>query len=241
LTEFLGGANLSPDYVPFATLNAPFLKLETKYSATSAYIRKINSVAVLNHSIRCFHYAVALLYSNFPSKGSNATQIATDELLERLYLAALLHDVAITTNDTDVLNHPAHAMSFELHGGILAYEHLRHEYPQLAAEKLGDVVQGIMLHTTTFGKGTSSAAAFLLQTSTVLDIFGFHVFGRDSLTALWAKATVGEIEQHYPRGETMGKEVQDFFVGQELKTKPNCLLSHTVRLVPSFDPDGNLL
>jgi hypothetical protein len=91
-----------------------------------------------------------------------------------------------------------------------------------------------MLHTTTFDKGTSSAVAFLLQFCSVLDILGFHVFGRDSLTVLWAKATVGDIEKHYPRGETLGDQVRAFFSEQEVKNKPSCLITHSVTPVHLF-------
>lgn len=177
------------------------------------------------HSVRCYYFALAILHNGFPSKTPGVPQISFEDLHNRLFYACILHDLGLTVHP-EALAHPAHAMSFELHGGIMAYEHLHAVHPTLSAEDVGDIVQGIMLHTISFPSGKSSAVGTLVQVAAGFDIMGLHAFGPDPLDFLVDEKTIEEIEKEYPRGE-LGIEVKDILV-REFENKPNCLLSHGV-------------
>ncbi|KAK7057854.1 hypothetical protein R3P38DRAFT_3304237 [Favolaschia claudopus] len=88
-----------------------------------------SSQTIFFHVVRCFYFALALLSTGFPSGTPGVPQIAFDELSLRLYHTTLLHDLG-WSNSTEILNHPAHAMTFELHGAFIAFEHLQTALPQ---------------------------------------------------------------------------------------------------------------
>ncbi|KIK63984.1 hypothetical protein GYMLUDRAFT_40199 [Collybiopsis luxurians FD-317 M1] len=117
-------------------------------------------------------------------------------------------------------------MTFEFHGGIMTYEHLRAEYTrsqQLRDSQIANITQNIMLHTSLFEQGMSSAAGILIQLSALFDISGYGTFGPDSMASLVNRDTVREIEQAFPR-TNMAEVDQELQALAE--SKPTCLLNH---------------
>ncbi|KAJ7481902.1 hypothetical protein FB451DRAFT_1444654 [Mycena latifolia] len=221
MQEFFFLAKLKPDYVSFETLQA--IPLDSAHTASSEYSKKITPPSGFMHSVRCYYLALAILYNGFPSDTPGVPQITLEELSGRLYHTCLLHDLGWTTT-AEGRAHPAHAMTFELHGGIMAYEHLHATAPNLDAQQVGDIVQSIVLHSSQWPCGTSSATGLLMSLSAFFDVCGYDALGPDSLDFLINRTTLEEIEQKYPRGN-FSAETFDI-MAREFDEKPNCLLSH---------------
>ncbi|KAJ7238067.1 hypothetical protein B0H12DRAFT_1326940 [Mycena haematopus] len=222
--DFLAVSNITPNYVPFDTLNA--VPIDTAaYAASFAYAKRLTPPATFGHVIRCFYFALALLYTGFPSATPGVAQIGFQELTLRLYHTTLLHDLG-WSNSTEVLNNPAHAMTFELHGAFMAYEHLHAAAPTLDPYQVGDIVQSIVLHTSQWSSGNSSATQFLLFISALFDVGGYNGTGLAGLNfnLLWHPKTIEEIESAYPRGNFYYEGTA--FFDREFVEKPNCLVSH---------------
>lgn len=168
--DFLALSKLTATYVPFKTLQKVPID-SAAHAASFAYAQRLTPPGVFGHVIRCFYFAVALLYTGFPSGTTGVAQIGFEELTMRLYHSALLHDLA-WSNTTEVINHPAHAMTFELQAGFMAYEHLHVAAPELDAFQVGDIVTGIALHTSQWTSGTSSANQILVALSALFDVGG---------------------------------------------------------------------
>ncbi|KAJ6558832.1 hypothetical protein DFH09DRAFT_1485929 [Mycena vulgaris] len=223
LTDFFAPANIKPDYVPFETLRAA-VPLDAAHAATFEYAKRITPAFGFTHVLRCLYFALAILYNGFPSGTPGVAQISFDELNTRLAHTILLHDLSWSTIP-EGLTHPAHAMTFELHGGIMAYEHLLAAAPDLDAQQLGDIVQSIVLHTSSWASGTSSANQILMFISAFFDVFGWDALGPGSFDSLLNRTTVQEIEREFPRGN-FSSQVGTVIFDREFEEKPNCLLSH---------------
>ncbi|KAF7342144.1 hypothetical protein MVEN_01802100 [Mycena venus] len=219
--EFFKLAKFVPNYVPLAELQA--VALDDAHHASFALAEKITPPATFAHCSRVYFFGLAMLYNGFPSESPGVPQITLEELVRRWYHCAMLHDLGLTKNE-EALRHPANAMSFELHGGFMAYEHLHSVDPTLNPVQVGDIVQGIIVHTSTFHSGKSSAVAMLLKMCTGFDGLGYDAFGPGSLSFLQNRKTVQEIEQAFPRG-AFGEEALDI-VATEMARKPDCLMSH---------------
>ncbi|KAJ7321826.1 hypothetical protein DFH08DRAFT_888694 [Mycena albidolilacea] len=217
--EFFALAKVNPEYVPFETLRT--IPLDPEHTASFEYAKKITPHAGFIHSIRCYYFALAILRNGFPSGTPGVPQITFEELNRRLYHTCLLHDLGWTMT-AEGREHPAHGMTFELHGGIMAYDHLHAAAPSLDAHQVGDIVQSIVLHTLEFPFGKSSATGALMFLSAWFDVCGYHEAGPGSRFV--NRRTVQEIEKECPRGSLAieGKEILD----REFLEKPNCLLSH---------------
>ncbi|KAF5364962.1 hypothetical protein D9758_008150 [Tetrapyrgos nigripes] len=229
IPDFLALAkDAQPRYVPLAELRHP--DLEKEYKPSSDFAEKLETKLIFDHSLRMYYFSLLILHSGFPSGTPGVPQITREELFKRVFLASILHDLALS-NDDFVLKHPAHAMSFELQGGIMAYEHLLKTYPsKLDAGEVGDVAQGIMLHTinSNFTNGVASAANFLVAQTAVFDLGGYGSLSPDlakMFGALLSRDSVREIETAYPRGAVFSEEISASIKGM-LKEKPNCLLCH---------------
>ncbi|KAJ6624696.1 hypothetical protein B0H10DRAFT_2212482 [Mycena sp. CBHHK59/15] len=219
--EFFALAKFKPDYVPFDALCA--VPLEPAHAASYDYAKRITPPMGFVHSVRCYYFALALLHNGFPSETPGVPQIAFEELARRLYHTCLLHDLGWSTN-TEGRSHPAHGMTFELHGGIMAYEHLHAADKVLDAHQVGDIVQSIMLHTSSWESGKSSATGCLMSLSAIFDVRGYDAIGPGSFDLLFNRKTVEEIEKEHPRGDFVGESVG--ILEREFDLKPNCLLSH---------------
>ncbi|KAJ6550156.1 hypothetical protein B0H19DRAFT_1265016 [Mycena capillaripes] len=92
-------------------------------AASFAYAKRLTPPGVFTHVVRCSYFALAVLHTRFPSETPGVAQIGFEELSLWLYHTTLLHDLG-GSNNTEVLAHPAHAMTFEPHGATMAYQHL---------------------------------------------------------------------------------------------------------------------
>ncbi|KAJ7616362.1 hypothetical protein DFH06DRAFT_110270 [Mycena polygramma] len=221
MQEFFTLAKINPNYVPFETLRA--VPLDSAHAASFEYAKKITPHEGFIHSIRSYYFALAILYNGFPSETPGVPQITFEELNRRIYHCCILHDLGWTTT-AEGMAHPAHAMTFELHGGIMAYEHLHAAAPNLDAQQVGDIVQSVVLHTSQWDSGKSSATQILMSLGALFDVCGYDARGPGSFDFLLNRKTVQEIEKEYPRGDfaAEGKEV----LQREFTEKPNCLLLH---------------
>ncbi|KAJ7186611.1 hypothetical protein C8R46DRAFT_1273334 [Mycena filopes] len=221
---FLAASNITLTYVPFDTLRAVAIPADAQ-AATFAYAKRLTPPSVFTHVLRCFYFSLALLYSGFPSATPGVAQIEFNELALRVYHTSLLHDLGLS-NSTEALTHPAHAMTFELHGAFMTYDHLHAAAPNLDPFQVGDIVESIVLHTSQWPSGNSSANQILMSLSALFDVGGFNGTGivRLNYTQLFHPQTVREIEEAYPRGEFYEAGIVAF--GREFTDKPNCLLSH---------------
>ncbi|KAJ7264374.1 hypothetical protein C8J57DRAFT_1718750 [Mycena rebaudengoi] len=220
-TEFFALAKIQPNYIPFDALKA--IQLEDAHKASYEYANKMLANTGFFHCVRTYYFALTILHNGFPSGTPGVPQITFEELNKRLYHACILHDLGWTA-EPEGMAHPAHAMSFEIFGGIMAYDHLHATDPKLDANQVGDIVQSIMLHTSEYAAGPSSAVGMLLPLGALFDVMGYDALGPGSLDFLYNRKTVQEIERAYPRGAFAadGAEV----LNKEFDTKPNCILSH---------------
>ncbi|KAJ7481945.1 hypothetical protein FB451DRAFT_1130376 [Mycena latifolia] len=219
--EFLALATFKPDYVAFETLRA--VPLDPAHAASFEFSKKITPHYGFIHSIRCYYFSLALLYNGFPSGTPGVPQITFEELNRRLYHTCLLHDIGWTTT-TEGREHPAHAMTFELHGGLMAYEHLHATAPDLDAHQVGEIVESIVLHSSLWASGTSSATKTLMTLSAFFDVCGFDSQVPGSFDPMFSRKTVQEIEKEYPRGKLAHECVA--VLSREFNLKPDCLLTH---------------
>ncbi|KAJ7822505.1 hypothetical protein B0H14DRAFT_3470749 [Mycena olivaceomarginata] len=221
--DFLALSKIKPDYVPFETLNA--VPLDIAAPATFTYAKRLNSPAIFLHVLRTFCFALTLLYNGFPSGTPGVPQIAFQDLTRRLYHTCVLHDLG-WSNSTEVLDHPAHAMTFELLGAFMTYDHLHAVAPTYDAQQVGDIVQSIVLHTSNWPTGNSSATAQLMSLTAFFDIEGYANLGPGGINfnLLFNRTTVEEIEKAYPRGNLYNEG--SGAIEKEFAEKPNCLLSH---------------
>ncbi|KAJ6467088.1 hypothetical protein C8R47DRAFT_33528 [Mycena vitilis] len=222
--DFFALSNITAEYVPFEILKAVPID-PAAHAATYEYSKRLTPPAIFAHVIRCLYFALALLYTGFPSGTPGVAQIGFEELTLRLYHTALIHDIT-WGNSTEITEHPAHAMSFELQGGFMAYEHLHSAAPYLDAQQVGDIVTGIVFHTSQWSSGNSSANQILMSLSALFDVGGYNGSGLVGLgfDKLWHPQTIAEIEQAYPRAEFYDGALAEF--DREFVQKPNCLLSH---------------
>ncbi|KAJ7598481.1 hypothetical protein C8J56DRAFT_881108 [Mycena floridula] len=223
VAEILESFIFQPKFVPFDTIHNEYLELQSSFESTFLFVQNITTPNTFRHSERMVHYGLALLHTSFPQNTPGVPQISFSELSKRFYLAAIMHDIGLT-NNTEALAHPAHAMSFELWGAIMAYDHLHETHPELDAVEVGDVAESIALHTTQYPKGTSSATGWLLQNSAVFDIFGYDVYGPGSFDAFWNTQTIAEIEKAFPRSSFIAEFETRHAI--ELAKKPNCIATH---------------
>ncbi|KAF5332323.1 hypothetical protein D9758_016124 [Tetrapyrgos nigripes] len=230
IPDFLARAkDAQPRFVPLTELRHP--EIEKAYKPSSDLAEKLETKPIFDHSLRMYYFSLLILHSGFPSGTPGVPQITREELFKRVFLTCILHDITFNANDDFVLKHPAHAMSFELQGGIIAYEHLLETYPsELDAAEIGDVAQGIMLHTlnSNFTNGVASAANFLVAQTVIFDSGGYGSFSPDFaklFATTLSRDSVREIETAYPHGAVVSKEFSDN-IEEMLKQKPNCLLCH---------------
>ncbi|KAF5391122.1 hypothetical protein D9757_003043 [Collybiopsis confluens] len=223
-SQLLTQVKFQPKYIGFAELK----ELDSTvgiFKSSLELAEQVYSPALLNHCQRCYYFALAILHSGYPSKSPFVPQISRDALVKEIYLTSLLHDFGLSTNDY-VTSHPAHTMTFEFAGGIIAYEHLRAGYAasqQLKDVQIAQIAQSIMLHTSLFDRGNSSAAGTLIHLAAFLDIGGYGSFGPDSMATMINRDTVREIEEAFPRSD-MAEVDQEFQTIEE--SKPTCLLNH---------------
>ncbi|KAJ7624882.1 hypothetical protein FB45DRAFT_869743 [Roridomyces roridus] len=219
--EFLALAKFKPEYISLEALHA--VPLDPAHTASFEYAKKITPHEGFIHSVRCYYFSLAILANGFPSGTAGVPQITFTELVRRVYHTCILHDLGWTTT-AEGRAHPAHTMSFELHGGIMAYEHLKAPELELDAHQLGDIVQSIMLHTSQWNEGTVSSTKQLISLSALLDVLGLQAFGPGVLGSMIHPKTIREIEKEYPRGK-LGADARQA-LESNAKEAPDCLIGH---------------
>ncbi|KAJ5833431.1 hypothetical protein N7474_001742 [Penicillium riverlandense] len=141
-------------------------------------------VPTYNHSLRVYHYGLAIKKHLFPSWEF------TDETY---FLTCLLHDIGSTEENITKTK-----LSFEFHGGLLALSVLQEtsntSAPEATAsrELAESVAEAIIRHQDFRDKGQITAVGQLLQLATVLDNIGAH-------TELVHPSTIEDISRHFPR------------------------------------------
>ncbi|KAJ7080958.1 hypothetical protein B0H15DRAFT_474944 [Mycena belliarum] len=220
-SDLLALAKFRPGYVPFETLRA--VPLDAEHAASFEYSQKLTPPEGFLHTLRTYYFSLALLANGFPSGTPGVPQISFEELNRRLYHTCLLHDLGWTMTP-EGRAHPAHAMTFELHGAFMAYEYLHNAAPDLDAHQVGDIVESIVLHTSEWASGMSSAVKTLLTLTANFDIFGYNATVPGPYAQLLNRQTVAEVEKEYPRGSFVN-DLKVIF-DREFALKPDCLVSH---------------
>lgn len=152
---------------------APFFPVSATPVPDTPLSRRINTYAQLqlpkptyNHSLRVYHYGIAIKRYMFPSWNF------TDE---SYFLACLLHDIGTTEE-----NLKATKLSFEFYGGILALDVLQNSSvsPEAVAPKdlAESVAEAVIRHQDLCENGKITAVGQLLQIATI--------FGRSYLPRL---------------------------------------------------------
>ncbi|KAJ7321865.1 hypothetical protein DFH08DRAFT_818242 [Mycena albidolilacea] len=203
--DFLALAKIRPDYISFDALRS--VPINDAHKAATAYTEKHLATSAFDHSLRTYYFALAIMHNGFPSGTPGVPQITFEELQKRLYHACVMHDLGWTSHP-DGLSHPARKMSFEIFGGIMAYDFLH---------------ASIMLHTTEYTAGQSSAVGTLVTLGASFDVMGYDAFGSGTFNYVHRK-TVQEIEKQFPRG-TFWKDANETG-GKEFDLKPNCIMGH---------------
>ncbi|KAF7366320.1 hypothetical protein MSAN_00888200 [Mycena sanguinolenta] len=194
--DLFGLAKIKPDYVPFETLRS--VPLDPAHTTSLEYAKKITPPG----GISSLDPLLLFCPRDTPQ------WLSVGDAGGRLYHTCILHDLGWTTT-TEGMEHPAAGMTFELHGGIMAYEHLHAAAPELDAQQVGDIVQSIVLHSSQWPSGKSSATKTLISLSAFFDVCGYDAQGPRSMDFLINRKTVQEIEKEYPRGN-FASELEEF-------------------------------
>ncbi|KAJ7057257.1 hypothetical protein C8F01DRAFT_1257172 [Mycena amicta] len=194
-----------PTYVPFDTLHRA-VPLDSEHTASFEHSKNLVPHEGFIHSIRCFYFALGILYSGFPSKTAGVPQIPAAELV-----ADSIIPLFFTISGGPTRKKASHTLRMRCR--LNSWRDYGVRAPTCPRTLLGRKAgrryrQSIMLHTIApeWPSGTSSATAMLM-----------------SLSA-WFDVDVREIEKEYPRGDFAAEGAVIF--GKEFKNKPDCLLSH---------------
>ncbi|CAD6446662.1 6fb0d92d-b7a4-4a54-9b26-fe0a4a17d8f9 [Sclerotinia trifoliorum] len=168
---------------------APTLKVTDLPFPTSQIIKTIQEYArqelpaeTYNHSMRVYHYGVAILTHAFPSW----TPInPSSKFLESYALTALLHDIGTIPKYLQET-----LMSFDLHGGFIADKVLGDA--GVVREQREVVVEGIIRHQDLGEVGTQTRIGALVQLATVFDNMGMN-------PELVGEGTIENVVKEWPR------------------------------------------
>lgn len=151
---------------------APFISVAETPIPTTPLAQRINAYAkahlpepTYNHSLRVYHYGLAIKQYRFPEWAF------TDETY---FLSCVLHDIG-TTKD----NLRASKLSFEFHGGLIALDVLQSQEasaiggPDAIAPKdqAESVAEAVIRHQDLCEKGKITALGQLLQLATIFGMF----------------------------------------------------------------------
>lgn len=172
------------------------------------YAQQELSTPVLNHSLRCYQYSIAIMKDQFPH---------WDLDHEVVFVTCLLHDIATTEKNMN-----ATKMSFEYYGGILSGELiLTHSNGNKYYAEA--VSEAIIRHQDLGESGYITSLGLIIQISTILDNVGLngefiHIdtidainkkYPRDGWLGCFAKAIDNE-NKLKPWGHTSALGVDDF-------------------------------
>lgn len=181
---------------------------------TQAYAQKELPIETYHHSMRVYHYGLAILSHAFPSW-------STPAFTETFFLTCLLHDIGTTDK-----NIHATLLSFEFYGGLLVLEKLVSlSAPNAQAES---VAEAVIRHQDLGDTGTITRIGALIQLATIFDNMGGNaqLVARETVEAVVAKwprrgwsgcfaATIRRENALKPWAHTTHLGEQDFPVGVE--------------------------
>jgi cyanamide hydratase len=151
---------------------APFISVAETPIPTTPLAQRINAYAkahlpepTYNHSLRVYHYGLAIKQYRFPEWAF------TDETY---FLSCLLHDIGTTKG-----NLRASKLSFEYHGGLIVLDIIQREdtsevtNPNVIAPKdqAESVAEAVIRHQDLCEKGKITALGQLLQLATIFGMF----------------------------------------------------------------------
>ncbi|KAK6594268.1 cyanamide hydratase [Botrytis cinerea] len=195
--------------LPFPT--SPLVKSVQEYARTEL------PQETFHHSMRVYHYGVAILIHAFPNWTS--IDAASSKFLESYALTALLHDIGTV---------PRHLqetlMSFDIYGGFIADGVLRDAGAVREQREL--VVEGIIRHQDLGEVGTQTRLGGLVQLATVFDNMGDNA-------QLVHEGTIENVVREWPR---LGwSKCFSHTIEQENALKP---WAHSTHLGVRDFPDG---
>ncbi|PQE06473.1 hypothetical protein CJF32_00002364 [Rutstroemia sp. NJR-2017a WRK4] len=166
---------------PFPLTSLPFPSSPLIHSVLS-YARATLPQPTLHHSLRVYHFGVAILAHAFP----DWTTISEDStFLETYALAALLHDIGTTDENLE-----GTLMSFEFYGGFIADGVLKET--GVKKEMREAVVESVVRHQDLGEVGKQTRVGGLLQLATIFDNMGGNA-------QLVSKETIENVVKEYPR------------------------------------------
>ncbi|KAA8566970.1 hypothetical protein MFRU_007g01380 [Monilinia fructicola] len=182
LTQLIETSATAPSPAPSLPLTALPFPSTALATSIQAYAQQELPQETFHHSMRVYHYGVAILVHAFPTW----TPITPDSpLLETYALMALLHDVGTV---------PKHLqeslMSFEFLGAWIADGLLRGR--GAAREQRDLVVEGIVRHQDLGEVGSQTRVGGLLQLATILDNVGRNA-------GLLDRGTIEGVVRAWPR------------------------------------------
>ncbi|KAK2759445.1 hypothetical protein FQN54_002923 [Arachnomyces sp. PD_36] len=166
---------------------APFTPVADTPIPDTALAQRINLYAkdhlpepTYNHSLRVYHYGLAIKRHLFPSWAF------TDETY---FLTCLLHDIGTTEE-----NLKSTKMSFEFYGGLLALDVLQEPSSSSTAPKdqAESVAEAIIRHQDLCDTGKISAVGQLIQLATIFDNTGAYA---DAVHP----STIEDVSAKFPR------------------------------------------
>ncbi|PQE25893.1 hypothetical protein CJF30_00000621 [Rutstroemia sp. NJR-2017a BBW] len=187
-------ALISTSTTPSST-PAPALPLSSLPFPSSPLIHSVLSYAratlpqpTLHHSLRVYHFGVAILAHAFP----DWTSITPDStFLETYALAALLHDIGTTDQHLEET-----LLSFEFFGGFVADGVLREK--GVGREMREAVVESVVRHQDLGEVGKQTRVGGLLQLATIFA----NMNATDNMggnAQLVSKETIENVVKEYPR------------------------------------------
>ncbi|KAJ8061080.1 hypothetical protein OCU04_010157 [Sclerotinia nivalis] len=205
---------------PAAALKITDLPFPTSSLVKSVqeYARRELPAETFHHSMRVYHYGIAILLHAFPDWTSIDP---ASKFLESYALTALLHDIGTV---------PKHLqetlMSFEFYGGFIADGVLRDV--GVVREQRELVVEGIIRHQDLGEVGTQTRIGGLVQLATVFDNMGMN-------PQLVDEKTIENVVKEWPR---LGwSKCFSHTIQQENALKP---WAHTTHLGEKDFPNGVL-
>lgn len=147
-----------PEFISVAQTPIPSTALAQRINE---YVKSRLPAPVYNHSLRVYHYGLAIKQYRFPE-----WQFSD----ETYFLACLLHDIATTDENLN-----ATKLSFEFHGGLIALDVLQSAEAASTApkEQAESVAEAIIRHQDLCEKGKITAVGQLLQLATIFGECGY--------------------------------------------------------------------
>ncbi|CAI7632314.1 unnamed protein product [Penicillium bialowiezense] len=206
-----GGQPFINEPSPLSIKELEFPYHDTVVTKTLDYAKTVLHPETLNHSMRVYHYGLAITKQQFPQHATALNPVTWA-------LTCLLHDLGTAEE-----NLTATRMSFDIYGGIKAL----HVLQQFGAtiDQAEAAAEAIIRHEDMGVDGTITYIGQLIQLATTYDNTGFHPHIKD-FGKLIHDVTRAEINEAYPRLKWCS-----FFsatIQKEETIKPWCHSTHLV-------------